>query len=194
MDVLRSRHDSNHAQGLGNLRGMLRGALSLFLILPCMVTCTSPGGSEKKLERMCSELSVISRKIGDNINRLDEICRQMTAIVKVSNDYNDNINIVFILGKVNLMRVVGSYEGKSLNLLCHIREDYLADFCQERLESLQMTLGLATLHIETIQYLSQKVSNDAARHQLGEVINTLRSTSDLYQRSIAIFQSLRSSK
>jgi hypothetical protein len=181
-------------RGLGNVRGMLRAGLSLFLILPFMVTCTSPGGSEKNLEKMCSEISVISRKIGDNINRIDDICRQMTTIVKMSNDYNDNINIVFILDKVNLMRVIGSYEQKSLNLLCHIREDYLADFCQDQLDSLQMTLGLITLHIETIQRLSQKVSNEAARHQLGEVIKTLRSTSDLYQRSIAILQSLRSSK
>ncbi len=173
---------------------MLRAALSLFLILAYTVTCTWPNSSEKNVERMCSDLSVISRKIGDNINHLDDICRQMTTIVKMSSDYNDNINIVFILEKINLMRVIASYEQKSLDLLCHIKENHLADFCQDRLESLQRTVGLAALHIETVQNVSQKIRNDAARHQLEEAMKTLRSTSDLYQRSIAVFQSPRLSK
>ncbi|HYA02744.1 MAG TPA: hypothetical protein VEI04_06485 [Syntrophobacteria bacterium] len=181
-------------RGLGKVRGMLRAALSLFLILAYTVTCTGPGSSEKNVERTCSELSVISRKIGDNINRLDDICRQMTTIIRMNSDYHDNINIVFILEKVNLMRVIASCEQKSLDLLCHIKENYLADFCQDRLESLQRSAGLAALHIETIQNVSQKISNDAARHQLEEIIRTLRSTSDLYQRSIAVVQSLRLSK
>jgi hypothetical protein len=178
-------------RGLSNMRGVLRAALFLFMILACTVTCTWFGSSEKNVERMCSDLSVISRKMGDNINRLDDICRQMTTIVKMSRDYSDNINIVFILEKINLMRVIASYEQKDLNLLCHVKENHLADFCQARLESLQRTVGLAALHIETIQNVSQKISSDAARHQMEEAMTTLRSTSDLYQRSIAIFQSLR---
>jgi hypothetical protein len=179
---------------LGNVLRMRRAALSLILILACTVTCTSPGGKEKNLERICSDLSVISREIGDNINHLDEISRQMTTIVKMSSDYNDNINIVFILEKLNVMRVIASYEQKSLDLLCHVKENHLADFCQDRLDSLQRTVGLATLHIETIQNFSEKISNAAAKHQLEEAMKTLRSTSDLYQRSIAVFRSLRLSK
>lgn len=173
---------------------MWQAALSLFLILAYAVTCTSSNSDEKNVERMCSDLSVISRKIGENINHLDDISRQMTTIVKMSSDYNDNINIVFILEKLNLMRVIASYEQKSLDLLCHVKENHLADFCQDRLESLQRTVGLAALHIETIQNISQKISNDAARHQLEEAMKTLRSTSDLYQRSIAVLRSLRLSK
>jgi hypothetical protein len=180
--------------GLGAVRGMLRAAFFLFLILASMVTCTSRGGGGKNEERVCSDLSVISRKIGDNVNHIDDIIRQLTTIVKVSNNYNDNINIVFLLEKINLMRVSGAYEQKSLNLLCHIKEDYLADFCQDRLQSLRMTLGLAALYIETIQHDSQKVGNGAARHQLEQVIIVLRSLSDLYQQGIAVLQSLPLSK
>ena len=176
------------------MRGMLRAALSLLLILVYTATCTRPGSSEKNVARTCSDLAPISRKIGGNINRLDDICRQMTTIVRMSSDYNDNINIVFLLEKVNLMRVISSYEQRSLDILCHVKENHLADFCQNRLESLERTLGLVALHIETLQNVSQKISNDAARHQLEEVIKTLRSMSDLYQQSIAAFQTLRVSK
>jgi hypothetical protein len=180
--------------GLGDVRGRLRATFFLFLILASMVTCTSRGGGEKNLERVCRDLSVISRKIESNVNHIDDIVRQMATIVKVSNDYSDNINIVFLLEKINIMRVTGAYEQKSLNLLCHIKEDYLVDFCQDRLQSLRMMLGLATLYVETIQHDSQKVDNGAARHQLEEVIIVLRSLSDLYQQSIAVLQSLPLSK
>jgi len=171
-----------------------REALLLFLILIYTVTCTRSNSSEKNVERMCRDVLLISREIGDNISRLDDISRQMTTIVKMSSDYNDNINIVFVLEKLNLMRVIASYEQKSLNLFCHVKEDYLTDFCQDRLDSLQRTVGLTALHTETIRNFSQKISNDAAKHQLAEAMKTLQSTSDLYQRSITVFRSLRSSK
>jgi len=172
--------------------------LRLFLILALtifhVISCTWPGSSQKNIEKLCTELSTIAQKLAYNINRFDDIYRQMTTIVRMSNNYNDNIHIVFVLEKVNLLRVIASYEQKSLELLCRVQDDYRADFCQERVESLQRVIGLTTLHVETLQNIAQKIANDAARYQIDEIMQTLRSTLELYQQSIVIFQSLRLSK
>ena len=180
--------------GYGNVGRMLRLLLILLLISFHVASCTWPGSSEKNIEKLCTELSTIAQKLGYNINRLDDISRQMTIIVRMSNNYNDNIHIVFVLEKVNLLRIIASYEQKSLELLCRVQDDYRGDFCQERVESLQRVIGLATLHAETLQDIAQKIANDAARYQIDEITKTLRSTLELYQQSIAIFQSLRLSK
>ena len=172
--------------------------VQLFLILVVIsfevASCTWPGSKEKNIEKLCSELSTISQKLGYNINKFDDISRQLTIIVKISNNYNDNIHIVFVLEKVNLLRVIASYEQKSLELLCHVQDDYRGDFCQERIESLQRAIGLATLHVETLQDMSQRIANDAARYQTDEITKTLRSTVELYRQSSAILQSLQVSK
>jgi hypothetical protein len=173
---------------------MLRLLLILLLISFHVASCTWPGSSEKNIEKLCTELSTIAQKLGYNINRFDDISRQMTIIVRMSSNYNDNIHIVFVLEKVNLLRIIASYEQKSLELLCRVQDDYRGDFCQERVESLQRVIGLATLHAETLQDIAQKIANDAARYQIDEITKTLRSTLELYQQSIAIFQSLRLSK
>jgi hypothetical protein len=180
--------------GYGNVGRMLRLFLILVLISFHVVSCTWPGSSEKNIEKLCTELSTIAQKLGYNINRFDDISRQMTIIVRMSSNYNDNIHIVFVLEKVNLLRIIASYEQKSLELLCRVQDDYRGDFCQERVESLQRVIGLATLHAETLQDIAQKIANDAARYQIDEITKTLRSTLELYQQSIAIFQSLRLSK
>jgi len=168
--------------------------LILVLISFHVASCTWPDSSEKNIEKLCTELSTIARKLGHNISRFDDICRQMTVIVRMSSNYNDNIHIVFVLEKVNLLRVMASYEQKSLELLCRVQDDYRGDFCQERVESLQRVIGLTTLHVETFQHIAQKITNDAARYQIDEIMKTLRSTLELYQQSIVIFQSLRLSK
>ena len=180
--------------GYGNVGRMLRLLLILVLISFHVASCTWPGSSEKNIEKLCTELSTIAQKLGYNINRFDDISRQMTIIVRMSSNYNDNIHIVFVLEKVNLLRVIASYEQKSLELLCHVQEDYREDFCQERVESLQRIIGLATLHADTLRDIAQKIANDGARYQIDEITKTLRSTLALYQQSIAIFQSLRLSK
>ena len=173
---------------------MLRLFLIFVLISFDVASCTWPGSKEKNIEKLCNELSTISQKLGYNMNKFDDISRQMTIIVKMSGNYNDNIHIVFVLEKVNLLRVIASYEQKSLELVCHVQADYRGDFCQERIESLQRAIGLATLHVETLQDISQKIANDAARYQIDEITKTIRSTVELYRQSSAIFQSLRLSK
>ena len=180
--------------GYGNVGRMFRVFLILVLISFHVASCTWPDSSEKNIEKLCTELSTIARKLGNNISRFDDIYRQMTVIVRMSSNYNDNIHIVFVLEKVNLLRVIASYEQKSLELLCHVQEDYREDFCQERIESLQRGIGLATLHAETLQDIAQKIANDGARYQIDEITKTLRSTLEFYQQSIVIFQSLRLSK
>jgi hypothetical protein len=112
----------------------------------------------------------------------------------MSNNYNDNIHIVFILEKVNLLRVIAAYEQESLELLCRVRDDYREDFCRERVGSLQRVVGLTTLHVETLQNTAHKIANDAARYQIDAIMKILRSTLELYQQSIALLQSLRLSK
>jgi len=173
---------------------MLRLFLILALIIFHVTSCTWPGSSQKNIEKVCTELSTIAQKLGYNINRLDDICRQMTTIVRMSSNYNDIIHIVFVLEKVNLLRVIASYEQKSLELLCRVQDDYREDFCRQRVESLQQVIGLTTLHVETLQNIAQKIANDAARYQIDEIMKTLRATLELYQQSIAIFQSVRLSK
>jgi hypothetical protein len=173
---------------------MLRLFLILVLLSFPVASCTWPSGSEQNTERLCTELATIAQKLRDNINTFDDIYRQMTVIVRMSSNYNDNIHIVFVLEKVNLLRVIASYEQKSLGLVCHVQDDYRGDFCQERVESLQRAIGLATLHVETLQDTAQKIANDAARYQINEATKTIRSTVELYQQGIAIFQSLRLSK
>jgi hypothetical protein len=180
--------------GYGNVGRMLRLCLVLVLIIFQVTSCTWPGSSQKNIVKRCAELATIAQKLGYNINKFDDICRQMTTIVRMSDNYNDNIHMVFLLEKVNLLRVIASYEQKSLELLCRVQDDYQGDFCQERVESLQRVIGLTTLHAETLQNIAQKIANDAARYQIDEIMKTLRSTLELYQRSIAIFQSLRLSK
>lgn len=180
--------------GCGNVGRMLRLFLILVLTIFHFTSCTWPGSSQRNIEKLCTELSTIAQKLGYNINRFEDINRQMTTIVRISSNYNDNINIVFVLEKVNLLRVIASYEQKFLELLCRVQDDYREDFCQERVESLQRVLGLTTLHVETLQNIAQKIANDAARYQIDEIMKTLRSTLELYQQSIVIFQSLRSSK
>lgn len=166
----------------------------LSVVLVHTASCTWPGNGKKNVEKMCIDLAAIAQKIGDDVNRFDDICRQMTTIVRMSDNYNDNIHIVFVLEKVNLLRIIAAYEQKFLELLCRMKEEYRGDFCQERLESLQRTIGLTTLHVETLQNIAHKITNSAARYQIEEIIRTLRSTSTLYQQSIAILQSLRLSK
>jgi hypothetical protein len=173
---------------------MLRLFLILVLIGFHVASCAQPGSSEKNIEKLCTELSMIAQKLDYNIDRFDDISRQMTIIVRISNNYNDNIHIVFVLEKMNLLRVIAAYEQKSLGLLCHVQEDYRGDFCQERVESLQQVIGLATLHAETLQDIGRKIASDAARYQINEITKTLRSTLELYRQSLAIFQSLRLSK
>jgi hypothetical protein len=180
--------------GYGNVGRRLRLIFILVLINVPVGSCTWPDSSEKNVEKLCTELSTIAQKLGYNINRFDDIYRQMTVIVRMSTNYNDTIQIVFILEKVNLLRVIASYEQKSLELTCHVQKDYRGDFCQERVESLQRVIGLAALHVETLQDIAQKIANDAARYQIDELAKTIRSTVDLYQQSIAIFRSLRLSK
>jgi hypothetical protein len=194
-------HPGSHAAGIAVIRSRydnVRRMVQLFLILVVIsfdaASCTGPEGKEKNLENLCSELSAISKKLGDNINKFDDISRQMTIIVKISTRYNDNIQIIFVLEKVNLLRIIASYERHSLELLCHVQDDYRGDFCQERIESLQRAIGLATLHVETLQDISQKIANDAARYQIEEMAKTLRSTLELYRQSSAIFQSVRLSE
>jgi hypothetical protein len=89
---------------------------------------------------------------------------------------------------------MASYEQRSLELLCRVQDDYRRDFSQERVESLQRVIGLTTLHVETLQHIAQKITNDAARYQIDEITKTLHSTLELYQQGIVIFQSLRLSK
>jgi len=173
---------------------MVRLFLIVVLISCHVAACTWPSSSGKNIGKMCAELSAIAKKLGDNINRLDDIYRNMTVIVRLSNNYNDNIHIVFVLEKVNLLRVIAAYEQQSLELLCHVQDDYRQDFCQERVESLQRVIGLATLHAATLEDIAQKITNDAARYQLDEITRTVRSTVELWQQSIAIFQTLRLSK
>jgi hypothetical protein len=180
--------------GYGNMGRMVRLFLILVLSSYHVAACTWPGSDAKNIEKMCAELATIAQKLGYNINRFDDIYRQMTVIVRMSNNYNDNIHIVFVLEKVNLLRVIASYEQQSLELLCHVQDNYREDFCQERVESLQRVIGLATLHVETLQDIAQKIANDAARYQIDEITKTLRSTVELYQQSIAIFQAFRLSR
>ena len=169
--------------------------LVIVLLISChLAACTWPGSGGKNIDKTCAELSTIAKKLGYNINRFDDIYRQMTVIVRLSNNYNDNIHIVFVLEKVNLLRVIAAYEQQSLELFCHVQDNYREDFCKERVESLQRVIGLATLHAETLQDFAQKITNDAARYQVDEITKTLRSTVELYQQSIAIFQALRLSK
>ena len=196
-----AQQQRSHASGIASTRSGYDNVgrmVQLFLILVVIsfevASCTWPGSKEKNIEKLCSELSTISQKLGYNINKFDDISRQLTIIVKISNNYNDNIHIVFVLEKVNLLRVIASYEQKSLELLCHVQDDYRGDFCQERIESLQRAIGLATLHVETLQDMSQRIANDAARYQTDEITKTLRSTVELYRQSSAILQSLQVSK
>ena len=180
--------------GYANVERMLRFFLVLALLSFHVASCTLPGGSGENIEKVCTELARVAENLGYNINRFDEIYRQMTVIVKMSGNYNDNIHIVFVLEKLNLLRVIASYEQKSLELFCHVQDDYRGDFCQERVESLQRVIGLATLHVETLQDIAQNIANDAARYQINEFTKTIRSTVELYQQGITIFQSLRLSK
>jgi hypothetical protein len=180
--------------GYGNVGRRFRLVFILVLINVQVASCTWPGSSEKNIDKPCAELSTIARKLGYNINRFDDIYRKLTVIVKMSTSYNDTLQIVFVLEKVNLLRVISSCEQKSMELTCHVQTDYRGDFCQERVESLQRVIGLAALHVETLQDIARKIANDAARYQIDEITKTIRSTVDLYQQSIAVLESLRLSK